>query len=516
MATYFLGGDIGCGGAKVCIIEDTGRLVGYGFSEHAIMVSNGTWSETDPDEYWGNIARIAKKIIADNNLDPKDIKAVSMSSAVPAMVMIDRQGAVINKAYNFLDSRAMDIARRMKEQIGEDRAFNLSGFDVGQQWIATDMLWEKENRPDDYRRVWKVLTPDAYITFRLTGKTVANYSTGNFYGTVFDVHKREFHQPILDELGIDRAVLPDVHPCETVIGEVTAEAAKLTGLAPGTPVIAGTVDAFAGWLAGGAIAEGDTQINLGTAAVLGVVTGKPNFVRHMWNCVYPVNSASNYVIFGSTTTGGYVMRHLRNNFSAYEKSVESAGGYDAYDLINLDAESTPPGSDLMISLPLFMGARVPAFNADARGVVFGWKMTHRKGHLVRSMMEGVAMSAYTQYRAMLENGIITKGPIVMNEGGAKSRLWRRIFTDVFDRPTVLLKNRTGAPYGNAILAGVSTGHLPGFQVARDWAEYVDYSEPDAKNHALYADILEVYMSVYNHLQEDYAALARLRRKYGES
>jgi xylulokinase len=104
----------------------------------------------------------------------------------------------------------------------------------------------------------------------------------------------------------------------------------------------------------------------------------------------------------------------------------------------------------------------------------------------------------------------------MNEGGAKSRLWRRIFTDVFDRPTVLLKNRTGAPYGNAILAGVSTGLLPGFQVARDWAEYVEYTEPNPKTHALYMDILDVYMSVYSHLKDDYAALAALRRKHGAS
>lgn len=516
MATYFLGADIGCGGAKACIVEDSGRLVGYGFSEHAIMVSNGTWSETDPDEYWGNIARIAKRIIADNKLDPKDIKAVSVSSAVPAMVMLDRAGGVVNKAYNFLDSRAMGVAARLRERVGEDRAFALCGFDVGQQWNVTGMLWEKENRPDDYRRVWKVLTPDAYVTFRLTGKAVVNYSTGNFYGTIFDVHGKEFHQPLLDELGVDRGILPDVFPCEAVVGEVTPEAAAVTGLAAGTPVIAGTVDAFAGWLAGGAVEEGDTQLNLGTAAVLGVITGKPNFVRHMWNCVYPVNSANNYVTFGSTTTGGYVMRHLRNNFSRYERFVESSGGYDAYDLINLDAESVPPGADLLISLPLFMGARVPAFNADARGVVFGWTMNHRKGHLVRSLMEGVAFSAYAQYRAMLENGVVTRGPIVMNEGGAKSRLWRRIFTDVFNRPTVLLKNRAGAPYGDAILAGIATGHLPGYRVAREWAEYVERAEPDPRTHALYTDIFAVYMSVYDHLREDYAALAGLCRKHGGS
>ncbi len=122
MATYFLGVDIGCGGAKACIIDDNGRLVGYGFSEHAITVSHGAWSETDPDEYWGNIARITGEIIASNNLDPKQVRAISVSSAVPATVMIDREGKVINKAYNFLDTRAVDVARRLKDQVGKNAA----------------------------------------------------------------------------------------------------------------------------------------------------------------------------------------------------------------------------------------------------------------------------------------------------------------------------------------------------------------------------------------------------------
>lgn len=515
MSKLFLGIDIGCGGAKACIIDDSGRVVGYGFREHTITVSHGTWSETDPDEYWGNIAAIVKGIIADKGLEPGRVRAVSVSSAVPATVMLDRGGRVVNKAYNFLDTRAMGVAERLRERLDEEQSFRLCGFEIGgSQFNVLGMLWEKENRPADYKRIWKVLTPDAYVTYRLTGKAVVNYSAGNFYGAIFDVHNKRFHQPMLDELGIDRDLLPDVFPCEQVIGEITREAADITGLAAGTPVIAGTVDAFAGWLAGGAIEEGDTQINLGTAAVLGVVTGKPNFVRHMWNCVYPVHSENNYVIFGSTVTGGYVMRHLRNNFSNYEKLLESSGGYDAYTLMNVDAESTPPGAGLMITLPHFMGAHTPAFNPDARGVVFGWSMNHRKGHLIRSMMEGVAMSAYTQYRTLMEAGIPTRGPIVMNEGGAKSKLWRRIFTDVFNRPTVLLKNRTGAPYGNAILAGVATGHLPGYAVAREWAEYVDACEPDTKTNAMYMDIFRVYSSVYRHLRDDYAELAALRRKYG--
>ncbi len=513
MSNYFVGIDIGCGGSKACIIDDQGKVIGYGFREHKITVSNGTWSETEPDEYWSNIYTVIKQIITSNNLNAKNIKGVSVSSAVPAIVMVDSEGNVINKAYNFLDNRATDVVRELREKIGAKRCLEISGFNIDEQSTVTSMLWEKKHRPDDYKRIFKVLSPDGYVTFRLCGRMVLNYSAAPFYGTVFDIRKKKFDLEICRELDIDPNLFPDVFPCEEVIGEITNEAASLTGLVAGTPVIAGTVDAFAGWLAGGAIEAGETQINLGTAAVLGVVTGKPTFIENIWNCVYPVNSRNNYVIFGSTPTGGFVLRYLRNNFSTYEQFIEKTSGYDSYELLNLEAARIEPGSDGLITLPHFAGARNPEYNRHARGVVFGWSMHHTKGHLVRSMMEGVALSTYRLYGTMKDNGIETKGTIVMNEGGAKSRLWRQIYTNVFGYPTAMLKNRTGAPYGNAILAGVSTGYLKDFSIAKEWAEYIDYMEPDLKIHKMYMDIYEVYNSIYFHLQDDFSNLARLHETY---
>lgn len=516
MSNYFVGIDIGCGGSKACIIDDNGRTIGYGFHEHSITVSHANiWSETDPNEYWTNIYGFIHKIIEQNHLEPSKIRGVSVSSAVPAIVMIDKDGQVVNKGYNFLDNRAKDIVEEVREKLGRKKCFEISAYNIDEQSITTSLLWEKKYRLNDYNKIYKVLSPDGYITYKLSGKILANYSVGTFFGPIFDIRKKTYDSEVCDLLGVDMDKLPDLHPCEQIIGGVTKEAAELTGLAQGTPVLAGTVDAFAGWLAGGATKPGQTQINLGTAAVLGIITGKPVFLENIWNCIYPIHSEDNYVCFTTTTTGGYVMRHLRNNFSTYEKFIENTSGYDAYDLLNLDAQKINPGSDGLVTLPYFMGARIPEFNINACGTVFGWNMNTTKGHLVRSMMEGVAMSAYRQYSAILSKGISTQGAIVMNEGGAKSRLWRKIFTDVFGYPTVMLKNRTGAPYGNAILAGVATGFLPDYSVAEEWAEYVDYMEPDEKTHAMYKDYYQLFCSVYEHLLEDYELHAQLVSKYAE-
>ena len=514
MNNMFVGIDIGCGGSKACIVDDQGRLIGYGFHEHKIMASNNTWSETDPLEYWTNIYTTIKDIIISKKVDVTHIRAVSVSSAVPGMVMIDKNGSVINYAYNFLDARSLGIVTELQKRVSRHESFALSAQNINELSILTSILWEKENRFSDYAQIVKILSPDGFITFQLTGEMIVNYSVAPFFGIIFDIKNRKFDFDMCERVGLNPKLLPNVHPCEDVVGYITKQASILTGIPEGVPVIAGTCDAYAGWLAGGATEEGDAQINLGTAAVLGVILGeKPLFFEHIWNSIYPANSKKNYVILTTTATGGYMLRYLRDNFSRYETFVEKTSGYDAYDLLILDAERVNPGSDGLITLPHLVGARTPEYNQDAKGIVFGWRANHAKGHLIRSMMEGVAFSTYQQLSTVKEKGITINGPIVMNEGGAKSRLWRRIYTDVLGQPTVMLKNRTGAPYGNAILAGVSTGFLPNFSIAKQWAEYTDYLEPDIAVHDMYQEVYELYKSIYEHVKDDYKQLTQLRDKY---
>jgi xylulokinase len=137
-------------------------------------------------------------------------------------------------------------------------------------------------------------------------------------------------------------------------------------------------------------------------------------------------------------------------------------------------------------------------------------MNHTKGHIVRAMMEAVAYAMYDSFRLIRESGLRVNLPLVMNEGGAVSSLWRQIITDVFDVPIVLVKRRTGAPFGDAILAGVATGVLDGFGIAREWAEYIEPMEPNAANHERYMDYFGLYKRVYEHIKDDFVALARLR------
>jgi sugar (pentulose or hexulose) kinase len=160
-----------------------------------------------------------------------------------------------------------------------------------------------------------------------------------------------------------------------------------------------------------------------------------------------------------------------------------------------------------------MGERTPLWDADARGVVFGLSLSHGKAHLIRAMMESVAYALYHSFTLIKARGKKINYPIVLNEGGAKSKLWRRIITDVFNIPTVLVKQRVGAPYGDAILAGVATGVFADYSIAKEKAEYIEEMEPVKANHERYMEFFELYLKLYQHLKEDFKELAKLRKKY---
>ena len=177
------------------------------------------------------------------------------------------------------------------------------------------------------------------------------------------------------------------------------------------------------------------------------------------------------------------------------------------------AVTAPVGADRLVFLPYLAGERAPIWDPQARGVFFGLTLNHRREHLVRAVLESVAYALYDSFRLIRQTGRKINTPIVLNEGGAKSPLWRRIITDVFDVPTVLVKRRTGAPYGDAILAGVATGAFKNFSVARTWTEYIERMEPDARRHEIYMEYFDLYKGLYEHVRSDYRTLAALRDKY---
>lgn len=510
---YVLGIDYGTGGGKVALIDESATVRGYAFQEYPIHTDHPGWSEHDAPTYWNLACTLIPKVLEQAHAKALEVKAVAISSAMPSLVMVDEAGEPVARAYNLMDRRALDEVESLRKLLGEQRIFEISKNRLDDHPMIINLLWEKHHRPEIFARIHKALSIDGFVTAKLTGKFTGHYSGAAFYGVAYDLLKRRFDPDILKEIGLDSSIFPDLHRCEDIVGHVTSQAAKATSLAEGTPVCAGQVDCNAGWSGAGAIEPGDIQMNLGTCGNFGIIHDQPVFHESMIAFNYTTDSEKTFITVPTTTTGGHLIRYVRDNFYKAEKESLAAEGKDVYDLINEEASAVPPGSEGLLILPYMMGERTPIWDVHARGVLFGLSLHHTRGHIARAMMESVAYALYDSFRMIKETGIAINTPIVLNEGGAKSVLWRRIITDVFNCPTVMVENRVGAPYGDAILAGISIGMFKDFSIAKEHALYIHPMEPDAGRHQMYMDHFSLYKELYGHVKQDFRALAELTRRY---
>lgn len=511
MERLLLGLDFGTGGAKVSIIDTQGNEVAYAFEEYPILTCQPGWSEHDAANYWAATCRLIRKALKDNEIDSGAIKGVAVSSALPSLVLVDKDSNPVHNAYNLMDKRATRQVEWIRQNIGADKVFEISKNRLEDHPMIVNLLWEKENRPDDFKKVDKALTIDGFINLKLTGEATCHYSGAAFYGVAYDLLKREFNTDMLDKIGLSPGLFPSLYRCEDIIGYVTPNAASSTGLKEGTPVAAGQVDCNAGWMGAGMTEEGDIQMNLGTCGNFGIITRDTNFPDSMINFAYTIDSENTYIIVPTTTTGGQLIRYMRDNFYRAENGLQEVYETNTLDLINREAAKIGPGSDGLVVLPFLMGERTPIWDVYARGTIFGLSLNHTRGHVIKAMMESVAFALYDSFRILRDSGKKINSPIVLNEGGAKSNLWRGIITDVFNLPTVLVKRRTGAPYGDAILAGVATGIFKDFSVAKQWTEYIDKMEPDSTNHTIYMQYFGLYKKLYEDNKENFRILAGLRQ-----
>ena len=511
---YLIGIDFGTGGGKACIIDNDANVLAYAFREYPIYVDKPGWSEHDAELYWTIACESVKECLAKAGVSPEDVKGIGLSSAQPCMVMVDKDHNPINRAYNLMDRRATREVKWLLDNIGEEKLFQVSANRLEDHPSLANLLWEKNNRPADFKRIWKALTIDGFVRLKMTGVAAMCYSAGVFMGVAYDIKAKKYDAEIMNKMDIDPEIMASMHACEEIIGTLTAKAAKELGLIKGIPVCAGQVDCNAGWVGGGMVNVGDLQINLGTCGVMGVVNNNLNFSDAFLNTPYTTNKCNDFVTIGVALSGGQVLRFIRDAFCDLENAMAKlTPETDVYDYMNMQAENIPAGCEGLIALPYLMGERTILWDVHARGVLFGLSLHHTKAHMIRAMMESVAYALYHNYQEMVNQGIKINHPIILNEGGAKSKLWRQIITDVFNVPTAFVENRVGAPYGDAILAGVSTGIFNSFDIAKEKANYIDYMEPNEATHRLYMDYYKIYRELYKQVKNQYIELAALREKY---
>ena len=502
-----LGVDIGTYSSKGVLCTPAGEVLVTGTIEHGLSLPRPGWAEHDADAiWWGEFAALCRTLLGDR-FRGEDIGAIAVSAIGACLLPVDRGGRPLRPGILYgIDTRATAEIAWLNERFGEGPLFELGGMALTSQAIGPKILWLRRHEPEVYARMHKVLSASSYLVYRLTGEYVMDRHTASYCNPLVDVRALEwdgrFAEPIIE---VDK--LPRLLWSTEVAGEVTPAAARETGLAVGTPVTAGTIDAAAEAISVGVVEPGDMMVMYGTTMFFIHVTDRPVPDPRMWATGFCLPGL--YDIAGGMSTSGALTRWFRDNFAAQEVAAEAHGGPNAYAALAEEAATIPAGAEGLVCLPYFAGERTPINDPDARGVYAGLTLSHRRAHLYRAGLEGTAYGVRHNLETMAAMGAPPRRLVAVG-GGAKNRLWLQIVSDVSGLSQDVPERTIGASYGDAFLAGLATGLIPDLDALRgDWVRTAATLEPRAAERRTYEDYYRIYRHLYVAAKDDLHSLARL-------
>ena len=497
MGQYLLGIDIGTSACKIAIFKKDGTVVATANGDYPVYYPHPGWAEQNPEEWWSAVCQAIKIALKKGAVAPEEIAGVGIDGQSWSAIAVDKDGQVLTNTPIWMDVRAQDICEELNEKIGADAIFQLAGNSLQPSYTTAKIIWYQRNMPEVYEKTDKILQSNSYIAYKLTGVMTQDISQG--YGLhCFDMHTGTWSEEMCEKLGIPMRLLPDIYPCHEVVGTVTEQAAKESGLAVGTPVVAGGLDAACGTLGAGVIHPGETQEQGGQAGGMSICTdtyqADPSLI--LGYHVVP----DQWLLQGGTTGGGGVMRWLEREFGDYEREEGKRQGKSSLDLFNEQAEKVAPGSDGVVFLPYMSGERSPIWNPDAKGVFYGLDFSKTKGHFIRSAMEGVAYSLKHNLEVAEKAG--AKSDVLRAMGGsANSLLWTQIKSDITGKPIVVPSSDTATTLGAVILAGVGIGMYESFEEAVEMTVEIKRThEPNPENAEVYQKNYETYRKLYEQLE----------------
>lgn len=512
MTTWLLGIDVGTYSTKGVLTTPEGEVLHQHVVEHDVSFPKPGWVEHDADAVWWSDTVAVCHSVRDAGFDMSNIGAVAVSAIGPCILPIDEQGNPLRPGMLYgMDTRAHEEIEWLNQEFGEEAMFELGGMALTSQAMGPKILWLKRNEPEIYARTHKILTASGYLVYRLTGEYVIDKHTGAHYNPLVDIQTIEWDDRFAEPI-VELEKLPRIMWSTEIAGTITGQAAAETGLPAGIPVTAGTVDAAAEAVSVGAIQPGDLMVMYGTTMFFILVTEKTVPDPRVWSTGYVFPGTRN--IAGGMSTTGALTRWFRDQFGQPEMEAEAAGGKNAYAALADLAADIPPGAHGLVCLPYFAGERTPIHDPDARGVFAGLTLSHTRGHLYRSVLEGTAYGVRHNIETLRDIGADPKR-IVAVGGGAKNDLWLQIVSDIAGVPQVVQKQTIGAAYGDAFLAGLASGIIKDVSTLTDtWIETKTTIEPNPEHNSVYGETYAVYRSLYEHAKLDLHALARLGADLG--
>lgn len=492
---FFLGLDLSTTAAKAILINLQGEVVSSHSEPLSASQPRPLWSEQEPLDWWRRMSHSIQQVLAVSAV--QDVEAIGLTGQMHGLVLLDSASDVIRPAILWNDQRTGEQCQIIRERVGARRLIELTGNDALTGFSAPKVLWVHEHEPAAYARVAHILLPKDYIRYRLTGEFATDRADAS--GTLLlDVAARDWSLEVLEMLDIPRAWLPTTFEGHEVTGYVSQAASEQTGLAVGTPVVAGGGDQSAQAVGVGALTPDVLAITVGTSGVVFApvdsYTYEPEGRLHAFCHAVP----GKWHLMGVMLSAAGSLRWYRDSLAPGE----------SFDQLIQEVASTPAGSEGLVFLPYLTGERTPYPDPLARGGFIGLTIKHQRAHLTRAILEGVCFGLRDILDLMRARGI-EPARVISSGGGMRSGLWRQILADILQVEMTTVNSKEGAAFGAALLAAVGVGAFPNIASACSATIREIGSVEPGPDTLVYQRIYPLYRQLYPLLSEEFHELSSL-------
>jgi len=498
--TVFVGCDLGTLGTKAAVVEDSGRVLGSAFEEVELSYPRPGWVEQDLDDITQSAWRTIRRALTESQR-AGEVAGVAFSGQMAGIGAIQADGAPATHYDSWLDTRCEPFISLMSEHT--ERITELSGCPPTYSHGPKILWWQRERR-DEFKEIARFVVPGAYVAGQLCGLTADDAFIDRTYihfSNLADTQQSEWSEELLELFGVDDRVLPRIVDPLDIIGEVTDEAADVTGLPAGTPVAAGAGDQTAASLGAGVVIPGQAFDSAGTASVFAMcVDGwhpdPKNRVVMATHSVIP----NTYIALAFINGGGLCLRWFRDEIAGLREDL------DAYAQLDALADRVRPGSDGLLWFPHIQGRVLPP-QPYVRGSWVGLTSGHSLGHMFRSMLEGIAFE-YAEWARLAPATELHEARVL--GGGAASSVWNQIKADVLGIAWVPTHRAECGVLGDALIAAAATGHVKDLAAtAKQWQETTAPFTPMPERHSEYAKYREAYSLLAESIGPVFRKIGRL-------
>ena len=504
MKNLVIGLDSSTTATKAIAWRRDGSIAGHGRSPIPLISPGDNRYEQDPDHWWRSACAALQGLF--QNVAPGDVAAIAIANQRETFVPLAQDGQPVRPAIVWLDQRCEEEVAWLAGRVGRERIHQITGKPPDMAPVAYRIAWMLRHEKELFDRTAMFADVHAYLAWRLTGAFRTSWASADPLG-LFDMQEKVWSPEILSALDLSPERLPQPLCPGTIIGAVNESAAAVTGLSPGTPVVAGGGDGQAAGLGVNALAGGRAYLNLGTAVVSGIYSNQyriGNAWRTMGSC-----TGEGFYFETSLRAGTFL-----TDWFAHQVCQAAEGDSDIFEKLEAEAAAVPIGSGGLLALPYWGAVMTPYWDPQARGCFVGLSGAHRRGHLYRSLLEGIALEQALVIGMIGDaTGMRVKEFIAIG-GGATSDLWCQIMADATAKTVRRSRTVEASSLGAAICAAAGAGwYRNAVEAAEAMSDNIlRDTPPSGENSARYTELLEIYRELYPNLHETFSKLAQFRRQ----